>query len=400
MKLREIKVQNFRCLADVTIPIGDTTVLVGANNSGKTALLDALRLALTGNRANRGTPFDEYDYHMAKVGDSPQTSQGIDIELWFREDVPDEWPASLGQALDDIIQTDPMQGLDAIGLRVSSKHDEVAGAIVTTQEFLTLDGQPLVGRGANYANFGIFLSYLRLFYLSSLRDSNDEFSPRSQYWGRILRDLEVGEAQSRALSEELAKLNDALLKADPRLEQVRESLDKGQKIMRFDAGQNASIQALPLKPWDLMSRSEVVIKAHGGEIDFPLSRHGQGMQSLAVLFLFQAYIDVLLKPTFQPETEAILALEEPEAHLHPQATRALAANLGEIKSQKIISSHSPYFIQEIPFTQIRMFRRHGPTSKVLYVKQSFTKSCQDAPLLAVGRNGILIRGFGGQIPPT
>ena len=29
-----------------------------------------------------------------------------------------------------------------------------------------------------------------------------------------------------------------------------------------------------------------------------------------------------------------------------------------------------------------------------------TKSCQDAPLLAVGRNGILGRGFGGQIPPT
>ena len=57
MQLREIKVQNFRCLADVTIPIGDTTVLVGANNSGKIALLDALRIALTGNRANRGIPF-------------------------------------------------------------------------------------------------------------------------------------------------------------------------------------------------------------------------------------------------------------------------------------------------------------------------------------------------------
>jgi putative ATP-dependent endonuclease of the OLD family len=381
VKLREIKVQNFRCLADVTIPIGDTTVLVGANNSEKTALLDALRIVLTGNRANRGTPFDEYDYHMSKVGDSPQTSQGIVVELWFREDAPDEWPDSLVQALNDIIQTDPAQDLDAIGLRMSSKHDEVAGAIVTTQEFLASDGQPLVGRSANPANFLTFLSYIRLFYLSSLRDSNNEFSSRSQYWGRILRDLEIGEAQSRTLSEELAKLNDALLKADPRLEQVRESLDKVQKIIRFGAGQNASIQALPLNPWALLSRSEVVIKAHGSEIDFPLSRHGQGVQSLAVLFLFQAYVDVLLKPTFQPETEAILALEEPEAHLHPQATRALAANLGEIRSQKIISSHSPYCIQEIPFTQIRMFRRHGSTSKMLYVKQSFTAQIPNTPEL-------------------
>ena len=231
MKLREIKVQNFRCLADVTIPIGDTTVLVGANNSGKTALLDALRIVLTGNRANRGTLFDEYDYHMSKVGDSPQTSQGIVVELWFREDAPDEWPDSLVQALNDIIQTDPEQDLDSIGLRISSKHDAVAGAIVTTQEFLALDGQPLVGRSANAANLQTFLLYIRLFYLSSLRDSNNEFSSRSQYWGRILRDLEIGEAQSKTLSEELTKLNDALLKADPRLEQVRESLDKVQKII-------------------------------------------------------------------------------------------------------------------------------------------------------------------------
>src|ERR1043166_1186956 len=56
-KLKEIRVQNFRHLADVTIPIGDTTVLVGANNSAKTALPDALRVALIGNRANRETPF-------------------------------------------------------------------------------------------------------------------------------------------------------------------------------------------------------------------------------------------------------------------------------------------------------------------------------------------------------
>src|SRR2546421_9181771 len=33
-------------------------------------------------------------------------------------------------------------------------------------------------------------------------------------------------------------------------------------------------------------------------------------------------------------------------------------------------------------------------------RDSYTKSCQVAPLLAVGRNGILVRGFGGQIPPT
>lgn len=67
MKLREIKIKNFRCLTDVTIPIGDATVLVGENNTGKTALLDALRIILTRSPTGR-IPFDEYDYHMSKMG--------------------------------------------------------------------------------------------------------------------------------------------------------------------------------------------------------------------------------------------------------------------------------------------------------------------------------------------
>jgi len=373
MKLREVTIKNFRCLVDMTIPIDDNTVLIGENNSGKTAFLDALRIALPRSIPGRGaTSVDEYDYHMCKAGDSPQTCEGIAIELWFREDTPDEWPASLVQAHNDIIQTDPITDLDSIGVRLSSKYDQAAGEIVSKWDFLALDGQPLGGRGARIGNLGTFLPYIRLFYLSAVRDADDEFAPRSQFWGRILRELKISEAQRKTLGEELERLNAELLKADPRLEQVVASLGEVQTVMELGLGQNTSIQALPIKPWDLMSKSQVVMKASGTEIDFPLSRYGHGMQSLAVLFLFQAYLKVFLKPVFHPETEAILALEEPEAHLHPQATRALAANLDKIQGQKIISSHSPYFIQEIPFERIRMFRRDGPISKVVYIKQRFT----------------------------
>jgi len=149
MKLREIIVKNFRCLVDVAIPITDTTVLVGVNNSGKTALLEALRISLPRNITGRGTPFSEYDYYMVKANDLPQSSEGIVIELWFREDSPDEWPDSLVQALADIIQTDPVMDLDSIGLQLTSKYDAVAKEIVTKWEFLALDGQPLGGRGAS-----------------------------------------------------------------------------------------------------------------------------------------------------------------------------------------------------------------------------------------------------------
>ena len=44
MRITRIEIQNFRSIRDVSIDLGDTTVLVGPNNAGKTAILDALRM--------------------------------------------------------------------------------------------------------------------------------------------------------------------------------------------------------------------------------------------------------------------------------------------------------------------------------------------------------------------
>ncbi len=369
MKLRELVVKNFRNLVDVRIPIEDTTVLVGENNAGKTALFDALRLALPRTGFSRANPFDEYDYHMSKPDESPQTSEGIVIELWFREDAPDEWPIPILQALTEIVQTDPVLNINSIGVRLTSRFDPAAKEFATTREFLNLKGEPLTGKSQGPSVTSRFLEYIRFFCLSALRDCDAEFSPKSQFWGKILRDLKIDEAKRKELAEELKTLNKALLEADPRLEQVRESLEGIQKIAV--AGGNASIHALPLQPWDLIARAQVVIRARGTEMDLPLSRHGQGVQSLAVVFLFKAFVEVLLKPTFNVETVAFLALEEPEAHLHPHAIRALTKTLGEINTQKMVSTHSPFVLQGVPITSLRLFRRDGAAAKVLYLKRHF-----------------------------
>ncbi len=371
MRLREIVIQNFRCLSDVRFPVSDRVILVGENNAGKTGILDALKLALPRYQP-RGNIFDEYDYHMSQIGDSPETSNGIVIELWFREDSNGEWPNTLIQALDPIIQNEPTKDINSIGLRLSGTFDVGTQELVSKWEFLNLQGSPLTGKGADQNYVGKFLTYIRLFYLSALRDSEDEFSPRSQFWGRILRDLKIAPTNKSALQEELERLNATLLAADARLDQVRAIIDRLRDILGLASNPAIAIQPLPLHPWELMSKAQLVIAPRGNQLGFPLNRHGQGMQSLAVIFLFQAYIEVLLKPAFRPETEAIVTLEEPEAHLHPQATRALAASIGALTTQKIVSSHSPYFVQEVPFTDIRMLRRVGPHSKVLYVKRAFT----------------------------
>lgn len=371
MKIKSIRIANFRSLEDVYLEFeADTTVLIGENNTGKTSFLDALKILLQ-KTPSKGNPFHEYDFNMSKSGDSPEKSNGIVLEVWFCEGKTDEWPLPLAQSLDDIIQTDVNNDIDMIGLRLTSKFDAGKKEFITEWKFLNINGEPLVGKGATVDNFRRFYRYIKIFYLSALRDSAAEFSPRSQFWGNILRDLKIKEELVEELQKEFKVLNEKLLASDPRLEKVRGELDKAQKVLSLECSDITTIQALPVRPWDIMSKCEVTIKGRGNELDFPLNRHGQGTQSLSVLFLFQAFVEVLLKPTFEPETEAILALEEPESHLHPQAIRALASNLIKIKGQKIISTHSPYFIQEVPLRNIRMFRRCGSRASIHSLEDKF-----------------------------
>lgn len=44
IKITDVRISNFRCLKNVEVPLDDLTILLGANNSGKTSFLDALSM--------------------------------------------------------------------------------------------------------------------------------------------------------------------------------------------------------------------------------------------------------------------------------------------------------------------------------------------------------------------
>src|ERR1700755_109033 len=117
MRLTRLRIENFRSIKFLDLELGDTTVFIGQNNSGKTAILDAVRIALTRRWGQHGTGFTEYDIHLATEDADPKTSPGIGIEIRAEEDEPGEWPEELQQSLDDIMQTDPATGVNFITLR-------------------------------------------------------------------------------------------------------------------------------------------------------------------------------------------------------------------------------------------------------------------------------------------
>jgi predicted ATPase len=47
MRITSLKIENFRSIKSLDLELGETTVFIGPNNAGKTAILDAVRIALT-----------------------------------------------------------------------------------------------------------------------------------------------------------------------------------------------------------------------------------------------------------------------------------------------------------------------------------------------------------------
>jgi len=126
-----------------------------------------------------------------------------------------------------------------------------------------------------------------------------------------------------------------------------------------------SIDAIPGRLFDMLAKAQVNMNTGTGA-KIPVARHGEGTQSLAVLTLFNAYLQAWNKGA------PIVAMEEPEAHLHPSAVRALWKLITQIPGQKIISTHSGDLLSEVPSESVvRLYRKNG---------QTISRTMKDIPL--------------------
>src|SRR5690242_19606167 len=85
--LRQLRLQNYRCFSDHTMLLEPSTVIVGKNNSGKSSLIEALRLvAAVVNR--KGATFVQAPKWLGlprfRLGIAPRISQlGLNLSAVF-----------------------------------------------------------------------------------------------------------------------------------------------------------------------------------------------------------------------------------------------------------------------------------------------------------------------------
>ena len=261
MQITCVRIENFRSIRQLTVELGKSTVFVGPNNSGKTAILDAIRLAMPQRWGQRSTGFNEYDIHLSTDSSDPKLSNGVCIELTCAERESGEWPQIIVDDLSEILQLSTGTDRYSITLRTQFAWRKDNGAFETMREFLDSKRNALTGTGARRAYIDRFSRYLPVFYLTALRDAGDEFASRdSQFWRRLLKALEIPESLESDVLKTLDQLNQRLLTADQRLERIANTLSSAAKVAAHGKEGMVDLRMFPLKVWDLLSRTEIILR--------------------------------------------------------------------------------------------------------------------------------------------
>lgn len=348
-----IRIHGFRGLQDIEIPLDPTTLLTGMNNAGKTTVLKALQLVF-GNRSF--VTKEDFGINQNNVASRivvdvlivPVSEDGDEVD-----DFSPEWEALF--TTDRIKFTSEMKSI--VPVRVVVSENEAKGSI--TSETYSMAKWPLYQDGGTKwyeypslikKRFGF--EEIPFFYVNAQRDIVEDTGHKSSYLGRLLSGIEYSPQDTKDIEMAIAKLNqDAVAKSEI-LGSLKETLGE------LDTAIGASDSEVEISPFTKNIRDlnkGVAIYYTSDQDSFPMQYQGMGTRSWSSLLTLKSYVKVQAsiaasqKRPFFP----IMAVEEPESHLHPNAQKQLFSQIESIVGQKVISSHSPYIAAVCPFGAIR-----------------------------------------------
>jgi putative ATP-dependent endonuclease of OLD family len=352
MKLYKIEIRNFRGIKLLDLIIGDTTVIIGENNTCKTSILEALRFALSVVRSQRGCSFEPFDFYLPESSSDPSTSEPISIRLTF--DVNNEkLIKNFTRAKITQVIAQSGESKTRVIFKVGASYNRDSQEFVQNWEFQNIEGQAIVLDDKILTEFRNSISY---FYLGALRDAARQFDAKGPFWRPFLQSAQIAPETQQKIEHQLEEINHLIINSHKDLTKVIDVLKNINDIVPTKNKDTdwVSVEAVPSRIFDILAKTQVHLNAETGA-KIPLLRHGEGTQSLAVLMLFKAYL--LSQKNGSP---LIIALEEPEAHLHPSAIRSLWKIIEDLPGQKIISTHSGDILSEVPSDSIvRLNKNQG-----------------------------------------
>jgi putative ATP-dependent endonuclease of OLD family len=313
MRIKHVSWTNYRRLPDGRLTARNHIVLIGPNDTGKSSILRALHLCLGmahGQVAAAITPRDFSDPSLPLL--IKITLDGLDDEE--RAAFPDE------------ITTGPPEVLE---MHLEATFDSADLDQKTVRRFFPDSG------------------HTRAPTKEQIRAIGFEFVPAAR---SLIRELGgVGGGTVRSLLSALDLTADAAA-LQAAADGYRAVLDRSKTLKGFRGNLADALTgalAAPVREEDVRIVTEaevlqeplsgVTVTVRDGHHDVPLAEQSDGIRALSLLTLL----------SMSHKSAKIVAIDEPETHLHPTAQRAVAASLQSSHSQRVVVTHSPSVVAKL-----------------------------------------------------
>lgn len=346
MYLEKFAIKNFRAIEELELNFNKgLNILIGENNSGKTTVIDALRLCLGYYQQPRDLYCYPTDFRVNKTEVKDEVPK-IEFDLFFNVENKNDL------LLSDLLYLDES---DNHGLQIHFRHelvDSKSGKRVKTKIW---GGAKEGGKVDNE-----ILSALSNVYLSALRDPNKNLRPnRYNILGNLYKniildeDREKDQEKKEELLQKVKKLfnegewDDFIKKGNERIVEHLDYLS----FLNTQKKQNVKIDFVPFEFEKLVQKLIIQLPVYADDIldednkqrYFEIWQNGLGLNNL--IYTAAVLGDIKQKKQVTEIGYALLLIEEPEAHLHPQLQNTFFNYLKELNSehefQIIVTSHSP-----------------------------------------------------------
>lgn len=411
MYISEIKIYNFRNFKSKVVFLNDgINVIIGHNNAGKTNLIKALSLVVDSEKSKR-LNVDDFNKNISlkELKENPPKISISAIIKKGNDETPDDlvtianWLIKLDSSYEALLTYEyflPEKKHEEYRSALSELKEDNHGDLIKAWKIIEHDFIRYYSYkiwGGNVINQTVAdsesLQKLDFQFLDAIRDvERDMQTGRNTLLREVFdffMDYEIKKDDSKNPSEKLAKIKEKKEafseKADVLIEDLTNRIAEGkQEILSYAKKTGASFnKAKPnfegsISENEMYSVLKLIVEYESG-IKIPASHNGLGYNNLIYMSLLLAKMQVNADVKYldnNAKVFTILAIEEPEAHLHPAMQYKFLKFLDENKADKkvrqiFVTTHSTHITSAVSLDEIICLHNEGGETNIGYPAKVF-----------------------------
>lgn len=338
MKIKEIKIKNFRCYENVKIKLNpDYTVLIGINGAGKSTILDAISIALGGyistfdGMGTYGIDKSDSHYKMYEIGSSIEREHQFPVKIYAECEIDKK----------QILWRRGLNGEKGRTTSIGAK--EIIRYASEIQTEIKMGNKDVILPVIAYYGTGRLWMQKKDRNLKKIQES---FSRLKGYVDCI--ESASNEKMMLKWFEKMTYLELQEGKRIPELSVVKNALS--QSYMAIDETIKTAEFNFKVRSGEL----EVAIRRENGIVEnLPLRILSDGIKSTLSMIADIAYRMAILNPQLLDdileETSGVVLIDEIDMHLHPSWQKKIISVLKKIfpKVQFVFTTHSPSILSNV-----------------------------------------------------